>query len=94
MLYRIRHVTRFDYAQPAAFARCNLRQKPIAWSGQQVLDYALSVEPGGRAFPARAEAGLANVVRLVLEAPTRTLTIESSARIRVDRPIPVPSPGR
>ncbi|WP_137861830.1 MULTISPECIES: transglutaminase family protein [unclassified Sphingomonas] len=93
MLYRIRHVTRFDYAQPAAFARCNLRLKPILWSGQEVLDYALSVEPGGRVFPARAEAGLANVVRLVLEAPTGALTIESSARIRVDRPIPVPAPG-
>ncbi|MDG2533432.1 transglutaminase family protein [Sphingomonas sp. HITSZ_GF] len=90
MLYRIRHVTRFDYAQPAAFARCNLRLKPILWSGQEVLDYALSVEPGGRVFPARAEAGLANVVRLVLEVPTSTLTIESTARVRVDRPIPMP----
>lgn len=91
MLYRIRHVTRFDYAQPAAFARCNLRLKPILWSGQEVLDYALSVEPGGRIFPARAEAGLANVVRLVLEVPTSTLTIESTARIRVNRPIPIPA---
>ncbi|MBB4837698.1 transglutaminase-like putative cysteine protease [Sphingomonas kyeonggiensis] len=91
MLYRIRHVTRFDYAQPVGFARCNLRLKPILWSGQEVLDYALSVEPGGRTFPARAEAGLANVVRLVMENATSTLTIESSARIRVERPIPVPS---
>ncbi len=93
MLYRIRHVTRFDYAQPVGFARCNLRLKPILWSGQEVLDYALSVEPGGRVFPARAEAGLANVVRLVMENATSTLTIESSARIRVERPIPVPSPS-
>ncbi|MEP9358716.1 transglutaminase family protein [Sphingomonas sp. KR3-1] len=92
MLYRIRHVTRFDYAQPVGFARCNLRLKPILWSGQEVLDYALSVEPGGRVFPARAEAGLANVVRLVVEQPANMLTIESSARVRVNRPIPVPSP--
>lgn len=91
MLYRIRHVTRFDYAQPVGFARCNLRLKPILWSGQEVLDYALSVEPGGRTFPARAEAGLANVVRLVMENATSTLTIESTARIRVNRPIPVPA---
>lgn len=93
MLYRIRHVTRFDYAQPVGFARCNLRLKPILWSGQEVLDYALSVEPGGHTAPARAEAGLANVVRLVMENVTNRLTIESTARIRVERPIPVPSPS-
>ncbi|MBO9714698.1 transglutaminase family protein [Sphingomonas sp.] len=93
MRYAIRHVTRFDYAQPVAFARCNLRLKPIHWSGQTVEDYALSVEPGGRTYPAHAEAGLANVVRLVIEAPARTLTIESRARVHVDRQIPVPAPG-
>ncbi len=90
MLYKIRHITRFDYARPVAFARCNLRLKPILWSGQQVEDYALSIEPGGRTHVARAEAGLANVMRLVVEAPVRSLTIESSARVRVDRPVPVP----
>ena len=93
MLYRIRHVTRFDYAQPVGFARCNLRLKPILWSGQEVLDYALSVEPGGRTYPARAEAGLANVVRLVMENATNRLTIESSAQVRVTRQIPVPAPA-
>nr|WP_294811322.1 transglutaminase family protein [uncultured Sphingomonas sp.] len=93
MLYQIRHVTRFDYAQPVAFARNNLRLKPILWSGQTVEDYALIIEPQGRAFPARAEAGLANVVRLVVEQPSRTLTIESRARVHVDRAIPVPAPS-
>jgi transglutaminase-like putative cysteine protease len=93
MLYQIRHVTRFTYAQPVAFARNNLRLKPILWSGQEVEDYALVIEPQGRAFPTRAEAGLANVVRLVVEQPARTLTIESRARVRVDRMIPVPDPS-
>ncbi|RSV44852.1 transglutaminase family protein [Sphingomonas sp. ABOLE] len=93
MLYRIRHVTRFDYAQPVAFARCNLRLKPILWSGQMIEEYALSVQPGGRTYPARAEAGLANVVRLVVEHAASSLTIESSARVRVDRQIPFPMPG-
>jgi transglutaminase-like putative cysteine protease len=93
MLYRIRHVTRFDYAQPVAFARCNLRLKPILWSGQRVEEYALSVQPGGRTYPARAEAGLANVVRLVVEHAARSLTIESTAHVRVDRQIPIPMPG-
>jgi transglutaminase-like putative cysteine protease len=91
MLYAIRHVTRFEYARPVAFARCNLRLKPIHWSGQEVEDYQLTVEPGGRISPARAEAGLANVVRLVVEAPVRMLEIESVARVRVDRQVPVPA---
>jgi len=92
MRYAIRHVTRFDYARPVAFARCNLRLKPIHWSGQELEDYTLTVEPGGRTSPARAEAGLANVVRLVVEEAARSLTITSSARMTVDRPIPMPLP--
>ncbi|AJP73317.1 transglutaminase family protein [Sphingomonas hengshuiensis] len=90
MLYRIRHVTRFEYARPVAFARNNLRLRPILWSGQSVEEYRLTIEPQGRTYPARAEAGLANVMRLVVEAPARTLTIESEALVRVDRPIPIP----
>lgn len=91
MLYQIRHVTRFDYGEPVAFARNNLRLKPIIWSGQQLEEHALVVAPQGRVFPARAEAGLANVVRLVIGEPAHTLSIESRARVRVDRPIPVPA---
>jgi transglutaminase-like putative cysteine protease len=92
MRYAIRHVTRFNYAQSVGFARCNLRLKPILWSGQDLEDYALTIEPGGRTYPARAEAGLANVTRLVVEKPARSLTITSTARVAVDRQIPVPSP--
>ncbi|UYY56914.1 transglutaminase family protein [Sphingomonas sp. S2-65] len=92
MLYQICHVTRFQYARPVAFARNNLRLKPILWSGQQVEDYQLLIDPQARTYPARAEAGLANVVRLVLDAPSDSLTIESRARVRVERPIPIPRP--
>lgn len=90
MIYDIVHVTRFDYGEAVKFARCNLRLKPIHWSGQQVESYDLHVSPSGRCAPARAEAGLANVTRLVVEEPVRRLTIESIARVRVDRLIPVP----
>lgn len=93
MLYQIRHVTRFEYAYPVAFARNNLRLRPILWSGQEVEDYHLRIDPQGRTYPARAEAGLANVVRLVLDAPAASLSIESRARVRVDRPVPVPQPS-
>ncbi|WP_315761121.1 transglutaminase family protein [Sphingomonas sp. Y38-1Y] len=90
MRYAIRHVTQFDYAEPVAFARCNLRLQPIEWPGQWVERYQLNILPGGRTAPARAQAGLAHVTRLVLDQPTRELTIESLADMVVDRPIPVP----
>lgn len=90
MRYAIRHITRFDYAERVGFARCNLRLKPIHWSGQELHDYRLTVQPGGSTAPARAEAGLANVVRLVVTQPVQSLTIESSCTITVDRPVPMP----
>lgn len=93
MIYDIRHVTRFDYGHPVAFARCNLRLQPILWSGQRIEQYALSVAPSGNTRPARAEAGLANVVRLLVTEPVRTLSIESASRVVVDRPVPMPSSG-
>lgn len=93
MHYRIRHLTRFEYAQAVGFSRCNLRLRPILWSGQAIEDYRLTIEPGGTVAPARAEAGLANVVRLVVESRTRALTIESTSQVRVNRPIPMPSPS-
>ncbi len=93
MRYAIRHVTRFDYAEPVAFARCNLRLQPIDWPGQRVEHYALDIQPGGRTSAARAQAGLAHVVRLVVEQAVEALTIKSVARVTVERPIPVPAPG-
>lgn len=92
MRYAIRHVTRFDYAEPVGFARCNLRLKPIHWSGQELHEYSLTILPGGDTAPARAEAGLANVVRLVVTEAVRSLTIESRCTITVDRPVPMPAP--
>lgn len=90
MVYDIRHITRFDYGAQVKFARCNLRLKPIDWAGQRLESYTLNVEPVGRTTPARAEAGLANVTRLVVDQPVRTLTIESRAHVVVDRLVPVP----
>ena len=92
MIYDIRHITRFDYGGQVKFARCNLRLQPIDWPGQRLESYALDVEPAGRLSPGRAEAGLANVTRLVVDRPVRMLTIESRARMIVDRLVPVPQP--
>jgi len=90
MLYDIRHVTRFRYDTPVKFARCNLRLAPVEWPGQQLLDHRLEVDPPGDLRPALAEAGLANVTRLVVDRPVADLAITSVARVRVDRPVPMP----
>jgi transglutaminase-like putative cysteine protease len=91
VIYDIVHVTRFDYGAQVKFARCNLRLKPIDWPGQRLESYELQVTPSGRLSPAHAEAGLANVTRLVIDEPVRRLTIESIARVVVDRLVPVPA---
>ena len=90
LAYDIRHITRFDYGAQVKFARCNLRLKPIDWPGQRLRSYCLDVEPVGHTHPAHAEAGLANVTRLVVDQPVRTLTITSRAHVVVDRLVPVP----
>lgn len=92
MIYDIRHVTTFDYGTAVKFARCNLRLRPIDWEGQSLESYALAITPSGRTTPALAEAGLAHVTRLIVDEPVRRLSIESRARIAVDRLVPVPAP--
>lgn len=91
-VYEIRHVTRFHYGSAAAFARCNLRLKPIDWDGQQLEDYQLTIIPTARTSPARANGGLVNIVRLVIEHPVRELSIESTSRVAVDRLVPMIEP--
>ena len=93
MRYRIRHETRFSYAHPVRFARCNLRLKPIIWSGQTLIDHDLHVDPGGQLSWARADASLANVSRLVIPQPVSDLGIVSTAIVDVDRTVPVIDPG-
>lgn len=92
MRYAIRHETRFRYAQPVAFARCNLRLKPIIWSGQTLIEHALTVAPEGELSFARADASLANVTRLVVADAVTELAIVSTALVDVDRLVPVPAP--
>ncbi|RYD90869.1 MAG: transglutaminase family protein, partial [Sphingomonadales bacterium] len=90
MLYRVRHKTRFRYAFPVSFARCNLRLQPVEWAGQTLEDYDLDLSPGVRVTGTKPIGYLGHVTRMVMERPTRELSIESSFRIRVDRPMPVP----
>lgn len=90
MRYLIRHATHFAYAAPVRFARCNLRLRPIIWSGQTLIDHELKVEPGGQLSLARADASLANVTRLVIPEAVSALSIVSHATVDVERPVPMP----
>lgn len=91
--YRVRHSTRFRYAAPVRFARCNLRLKPIHWSGQRLIEHDLDILPAGRLTDARADASLANLTRLVVDEPVTELEIVSCSRVEVDREVPQPLPG-
>jgi transglutaminase-like putative cysteine protease len=93
MLYKVRHKTRFRYAFPVSFARCNLRLQPVEWAGQTLEDYALDLSAPARVTGTRPIGYLGHVTRMVMERPTRELSIESSFRIRVERPTPVPRKG-
>ena len=90
MIYDIRHVTTFDYGNAVKFARCNLRLEPIAWPGQSLEEYALSVTPHG-SLRGVGGPGLVNVTRLTVDEPVRRLEIESVARVAVDRLVPMPA---
>lgn len=88
MKYRIIHETRFTYSVPVRFARCNLRLRPIIWSGQTLLEHNLVTIPSGEFSFARADASLANVTRLVIPDAVTDLRIVSDAVVAVDRPVP------
>ena len=88
MRYRISHETRFTYAIPVRFARCNLRLKPIIWSGQTLIDHSLATIPSGEFSFGRADASLANVTRLVIPKAVTDLRIVSHAVVEVDRDVP------
>ncbi|QEH78710.1 transglutaminase family protein [Sphingomonas sp. C8-2] len=93
MLYQVRHRTLFRYAYPVAFARCNLRLRPVDWAGQRLEKFRLHLSPGARVTGTGPTGYLGHVTRMVVEKPARELEIESRFRIRVDRPVPMPLPG-
>ena len=92
MIYRVRHVTRFAYAFPVRFARCNLRLHPIDWDGQTVGAYGLETTPNADRRRGRDGGYRAILDRMVLDRPASELTIESRFEVTVDRAAPAPRP--
>jgi len=93
MRYAITHATRFQYAFPVRFARCNLRLKPIDWDGQRLEDHRLRIDPAAAEEPGWSNGYPVNVSRIVIDKPSTELLIESHAHVLVDRVTPVPAAG-
>lgn len=88
MRYDVSHATRFRYARPVRFSRCNLRLRPIDWDGQVVEDHAIRVDPPTPLGPARDSGYAVNVDRLLIDRPAAEVVIESRFRVTVTRPVP------
>jgi len=88
MIYDISHSTRFRYASPVRFARCNLRLKPVDWDGQRIAGHRVTVTPRATMGATRHGGYPVNVTRIVIDQPSRELVIESRFRVVVDRPLP------
>jgi transglutaminase-like putative cysteine protease len=93
MRYDVRHLTKFSYAFPVRFARCNLRLHPVDWDGQTVERHRLSVEPGTQVTRSHANGYPTITDRLVISRPVNALAIESRSTVTIERPVPAPRPG-
>lgn len=88
MNYTLRHLTRYDYAEPVDFARCNLRLTPAHGDGQHLVACDIEIEPRPGVRAHRADFFGADTVSLTIRSPHRTLAIEARSRVRVARPDP------
>ncbi|MET0271190.1 MAG: transglutaminase family protein [Sphingomonas sp.] len=88
MRYDVSHSTRFRYARPVRFSRCNLRLRPIDWDGQTVENHAIRVDPPTPLGKTRDNGYAVNVDRLLIDRPAAEVVIESRFRVTVARPVP------
>ena len=83
--YTLRHLTRYTYADPVDFARCNLRLTPMHGDGQHLVACDIDVEPRASARTQRADFFGTETVALTIDAPHKVLAIEARSRVRVAR---------
>lgn len=87
MIYTVRHLTRVIYDTPVRLAHFNLRLRPVAWPGQTLLDYRLSVSPNPSQISESEGPYVVNVARLTIAEPLEELTVDSEFRIDVTPPL-------
>ena len=86
MIYDLRHVTRYQYGAPVASNSCVLRLTPRSTDGQETIASHIEITPHSAGVAERADFFGNRVVRMRIDAPHRELIIESTARVKVERP--------
>lgn len=92
MRYTITHETRFDYAQPMRYARCNLRLQPADWAGQRLESFRVDTDPPTRVRKDKVGAYVGTPQRIVIERATRRLIITARSVVEVSRPAELARP--
>lgn len=88
MIYDIRHVTTYAYESPASFARCSLRLEPKSGDGQQLLSHTVEIRPRPAERTVRHDFFGTHTESVLIEAPHRSLRIDSRSRVSVSRHAP------
>lgn len=82
MRLKVRHITQIQYVSIARLAQFNLRLKPAPWTGQELLDYRLFVDPQPDHIAHQTGPYIVNNSRLVLKNPLNKLRVESCFEVR------------
>jgi transglutaminase-like putative cysteine protease len=83
MIYQIRHFTEVIYDSPVRAARFNVRLQPAASANQQVLDFALQIEPPPAACREEQGPYVVNNRRLRIDKPFGELRIRAQLKVEV-----------
>jgi transglutaminase-like putative cysteine protease len=83
MLIRVRHVTRYVYAERARYAVQSLRLTPAPFKGQRIADWQVRVP--GCARPLEFRDGFGNLMQLVtITRPHTELAIEAAGTVETE----------
>jgi len=96
VIYDIRHVTTYSYESQVGFARCSLRLEPRSGDGQQLVSHAVEIRPRPAERTVRHDFFRTHTESVLIEAPHRSLRIDSRSRVSVLRCTPdraAPSPA-
>jgi transglutaminase-like putative cysteine protease len=88
VIYDIRHVTTYAYESPVSFARCTLRLEPRSGDGQQLISHNVEIRPRPAERTSRRDFFGTFTESVVIEAPHKSLRIDSRSRVSVDRRAP------
>jgi len=88
VIYDIRHVTTYSYESPVSFARCSLRLEPRSGDGQQLVSHTVDIRPRPADRTVRHDFFGTHTESVLIEAPHRTLRIDSRSRVSVFRRAP------